>query len=331
MDLVLQQEQSIDKFISEGNSDEAVKTLFNLIKECAGKKDFIKAEALRDRLIEIAPMALTEITQSADIIDQEKSNSIDPVHQEIWSGLYSTFTHEEVNDLYFSMKVKTYDEGQVIFSPGEIDYALYFVDQGEAKLIYNRENEELLLKNLRPGDITGEDTFFYTTAYRTVGLKARTEVKLRTVSRKIQGKWMETSPDLENKIRAYFSKSGSILSLLEKKGVDRRIHKRIKINGKVILQLLGREGRAVGKPFMGLLNDMSEAGLAFSFKLTNEVAHKILGAKLQVRFKLPADGSSKEIKQLGMIAGIGYPVLADHTIHVRFDEPDPDIKKMLGA
>ncbi|MBN1907363.1 MAG: cyclic nucleotide-binding domain-containing protein [Deltaproteobacteria bacterium] len=331
MDSVLQQEQILDKYISEGNMDDAVKSLFNLITECAKKRDFIKAESLRDRLMEVAPLALHEITQSADIIDKEKSSSIDTAHHETWAALYSTLSPEEANILYFSMKVKTYDEGQIIFSLGERDNDLFFVDQGEAKMIYVKEGEELLLKNLKPGDITGEDTFFYATAYRTFTLKARTQIKLRSVGREILSKWMETSPDLETKIRSYCAKSGDITSLLEKKGVDRRINKRIKISGKSWVQLMKSGGAPMGKPFLGLLADMSEQGLAFSFKLTGEVPHKILGAKLQVRFKIPVDGSSKEIGQHGIIGGIGYPVLADHTIHVRFDQPDPDIKKLLEA
>ncbi len=331
MDSVLQQEQNIDKYISEGNKDEAVKALFNLIKECAKKKDFIKAEALRDRLMDVAPMALHEITQSADIIDQEKSSSIDAAHHETWAAIYSTLSHEEANILYFSMNAKTYNEGDVIFSLGEKDNSLYFVDQGEAKMIYVKEGEELVLKTLKPGDITGEDTFFYTTAYRTFSMKARTQIKLRIMGRENLAKWIETSPDLENKIRSYCSKSGDIPSLLEKKGVDRRNNKRIKISGKTGVQLLNSAGAPMGKPFLGLLADMSEQGLAFSFKLSNEVVHKILGAKLQVRFKIPVEGSSKEVEQHGIISGIGYPVLADHTIHVRFDQPDPNIKKLLGA
>ncbi len=330
MDSVIQQEQIIDKYISEGNKDEAVKALFNLIKECAKKRDFTKAEELRDRLMEVAPMALHEITESADIIDTEKSSSIDAAHHETWAGLYSTLSPEEANIFYFSMRVKSGDEGQMIFSIGERDNDLYFVDQGEAKMIYEKEGEELLLKNLKPGDITGEDTFFYTTAYRTFSLKARTQIKLRAVGREILAKWVETSPDLENKIRAYCAKSGDILSLLEKKGIDRRINKRIKISGKVGAQLLNSTNAPMGKPFVALLADMSERGLAFSFKLSNEVSHKILGAKIKVKLKIPADGSSKEIEPVGIISGIGYPVLADHTIHVRFDRPEPDIKKLLG-
>lgn len=330
MDSVLQQEQMIDKYICEGNKEEAVKALFNLIKECAKKRDFIKADALRERLIEVAPLALHEITQSADIIDNEKSTSIDTAHHETWAGLYNALSPEEANDLYFSMKVKSYDEDQIIFSIGERDNNLYFVDQGEAKMIYVKEGEELLLKNLKPGDISGEDTFFYTTAFRTFSLKAHTHVKLRMLGREVLDKWKEISPDLENKIKAYCIKSGIVPSFLEKKGIDRRLNKRIKIAGKAGVQLLNSAGASIGKPFVGLLTDMSVAGLAFTFKLTNEVTHKILGAKLKVKFKIPVDGSSKEIEQHGIIGGIGYPVLADHTIHVRFDQIDPSMKKLFN-
>ena len=87
----------------------AVKALFDLIVECAKKKDFVKAEALREKLFEVAPMALNEITKSGDIIDEEKSQSIDDTHRETWSELYSTLTTEEANELYFALKENVFE------------------------------------------------------------------------------------------------------------------------------------------------------------------------------------------------------------------------------
>lgn len=332
MDSVSEQETLIDQYLSEGNQDAAVKSLFDLIVECAKRKDFLKAEALRDKLLEVAPMALNEITKSADIIDEEKSGSIDEVHHENWSGLYGILTPEEGNDLYFAMKEKVYDKEQAIFSAGDIDNNLYFIDGGEAKLVFMNRDMEMLLKKLGPGNISGGDTFFYTTAFRTVSLIASSKIKLRYIERKIQEKWNESSPGLADKLNEYCRKSGLVLEMLEKKGLDRRINKRPKISGKVGVQLLDSSGTPAGKQFLAALFNISECGLTFSFKLSkNEVAHKLLGGKIKTKLSIPDDGVKKEAKQSGIIAGIGYPVLADHTIHVRFDKPDEAIKKLIGA
>ena len=330
MDSITEQEKLIDQYLSEGDQDTAVKVLYDLIVENAKKHDFIKAETLRDKLFEVAPMALNEISQSGDIIDEEKSQSIDEGHRKTWSELYGNLSNEEANELYFAMKENAYNEGDVIFSIGDEDNRLCFIDTGEVKLVYLKEKNETL-KILEPGDIAGEDTFFYTTASRTVSLIANSRVKLRTIEREIQERWKEKYPGLEQKIHEYCDKSGRISEILLQKGKNRRRNKRAKLTGKVAVELLNPSGASTGKKFIGTLCDISVSGLSFTFKLSNnEVAHKLLSAKTKTQLVVPHKGESKKIEQIGKIVGIGYYVLSDHSIHIRFDQPDTTIAKLIG-
>ena len=330
MDSGINREKLIDQYVSEGKQDEAAKALFDLIVECAKKHDFIKAEALRDKLLEVAPMALQEITRSADIIDEEKSHSIDADHRKTWSELYNILTAEEANELFFDMKEKTYKKGDSIFSAGDKDYNLYFLDSGEAKIVFMKEKEELV-KKMEPGYISGEDTFFYTTAERTFSLVADSEVKMHCIDREIQNRWNDKFPGLDKKIYDYCCKSGLVTDVLKKKGMCRRHNKRKKINGKAGTQLLNSSGAPATKQLLAALSDISVSGLSYSFKLSrNEVAHKLLGSKIKIQLVIPDGDTSKKIEHTGKIVGIGYPVLADHTIHVRFDQPDEAIKKLIG-
>ena len=331
MGSITDQEKTIDQYLNEGNQDAAVKALFDLIVECARNHDFIKAEALRERLFDIAPMALNEITRSGDIIDEEKSRSMDDGHRKTFSDLYNTLTVEEANDLYFAMKESVFKEGDVIFSLGDTDDKLYFLDEGDAKMVYLKENEEAL-KILEPGDVAGEDTFFYTTALRTVSLIANSEVKILSLERDAPERWKEKFPGLEQKLREYCNKKGRVSEILMKKGINRRLNKRKKLSGKVAVQLLKSSGEPAGKQFTGALSDISISGLAFTFKLSNnEVAHRILGAGIKTQLAIRDGDSSKKIEQTGKIVGIGYHVLSDHSIHVRFDQIDESLKKLLGT
>ncbi len=331
MDSVADQEKIIGQYLSEGNQDAAIKALFDLIVECAKKHDFKKAEAFRDKLLEVAPMALNEITKSADIIDEEKSHSIDSSHLKTWSDLYSFLTTEEAGELFIDMEEKKYREGDIIFSAGDEDYNLYFLDAGQARIVFMKENEELL-KKLEPGDITGEDTFFYATAERTFSLISSSDIKIRLISRELQEKWKNKFPGLDKKIYDYCCKSGLVKDILKEKGLTRRHNKRKKINGKVAVQLLNTSETTVAKQFIAVLSDISVSGLSYSFKLSrNEIAHKLLGSKTRTQLVIPDGKTSNKIEQNGKIVGIGYPVLADHTIHVRFDKPDEAIKKLLDS
>ena len=331
MDSVANREKLVELYLKEGNQGAAVKSLFDLIVECAKNHDFIKAEAMRDKLFDVAPMALAEISKSADIIDEEKSRSIDKAHRKTWEKFYSTLTTGESNELYFAMKENIYKEGDTIFSVGDSDDKLYFLDMGEVKMVYVKENVETL-KILEPGDIAGEDTFFYSTAVRTVSLIAKSGVKMHSLERGVQERWKENFPGLEQKLHDYCNKSGLVSEILFKKGMNRRRNMRKKVSGKLAAQLLNPSGAAVGKPFLGALCDISISGLSFTFKLSNnEVAHKILGSKLKTQLVIPDGNKSKKIEQIGKIVGIGYHVLSDHSIHVRFDQPDEAIKKLLKA
>jgi CRP-like cAMP-binding protein len=322
MDHLSQQEKLIDQYLSEGNQDAAVKALFDLIVAYAKKKDFSKAEALRDRLFEVAPMALNEITKCGDIIDEEKSSSIDEDHRETWSELYDTLKSEEANELYFAMKENTYDKDQAVFSVGDRNNNLYFIDNGEFKMAYTKEDEEILIKNPGPGDLAGEDTFFSTTAFRTVSLIADSQAKLHYIEKGILEKWQEKFPGIEPKLYEYCRKSGLVPDLLEKKGLDRRIQKRLELSGRVTIQLLNASGGPTGKPFIGGLSDISVDGLSFSVKISKkETARKLLGLKLNMKFALPSAEAPQKIDQNGTLVGIGYPVFADYSIHVRLDKP----------
>ena len=197
-------------------------------------------------------------------------------------------------------------------------------------MVFFKENEETL-KILEPGDIAGEDTFFYSTAMRTVSLIANSRVKMFSLERTIQERWKEKFPGLEQKLHEYCDKTGRVAEILLKKGMNRRRNKRKKISGKVGVQLLTASGSSTGKQFTGALCDISVSGLAFTFKLSNnDVAHKILGARIKTLLAVREGELSKKIEQTGKIVGIGYHVLSDHSIHVRFDQTDESLKKLLG-
>jgi len=57
-------EQQVNKLINQGEIGLAVKYIYDLVVAWAVKRDFIKANAWRNKLIEIDPMALAKIFDS---------------------------------------------------------------------------------------------------------------------------------------------------------------------------------------------------------------------------------------------------------------------------
>ena len=62
-------ESLVGSQIAENNKETVVSDLYRLIVTHAKAKDFVKAESLREKLIDIDPMALNEIITSAEIIE----------------------------------------------------------------------------------------------------------------------------------------------------------------------------------------------------------------------------------------------------------------------
>ena len=96
MDELSHQEELIDQYVKENNKEAAVKLLFDLIVSYAKKKNFEKAETLREKLFEVDSMALNEIIKSGDIIEEEKTESWLAGSWPLSAGQISAFPREKV-------------------------------------------------------------------------------------------------------------------------------------------------------------------------------------------------------------------------------------------
>ncbi len=321
MDDLSKQEELVDQYVGENNKEAAAKLLFDLIVNYARKKDFAKAEALRERIYEVDPMALNEILKSGDIIEEEKSQSIDQDNKDIWAELYDTMSSEEAYALYDAMKEATYDPGQPIFEQGDRNSNLYFINQGKLQMVYSQEGNEMLINKLGAGDIAGEDTFFSNAAFCTISLITLSQVKLNFLEQAILLKWKDEFPSLESRLHDYCIKAGMVHELLQKKDLDRRTQKRVNISGNAVIQILNTSGNPSGKAFKGALLDISVGGFSFLLKISKqETARLLLGRKLNIRFTFPTGETQQEIDQNGTVVGVRDHVFGDHSVHVKFDK-----------
>ena len=155
----------------------------------AKESNLAKAEALREKLYEVAPMALNEIVKSGEIIEEEKRRSMDQKHLEVWSKIYGLLDSDEVIELYFAMKEETVMAGQSVYRQGQYNSNLYFVQEGRLKIIHfdQKKQNGIFLKELRPGDIANIDPFFSFTVC-TATLIAISEAKLTYIEKGLLSK-----------------------------------------------------------------------------------------------------------------------------------------------
>ncbi len=313
-------EELVDRYLEKGQKEAAVKLLFDLVSRYAKIKNFAKAEALRDKLFDVDPMALSEITKAAEIIEEEKSESIDQDHRQIWSGLYDSLSSDEANVLFYALEEAVYDTDHIVFNQGQYNSNLYLIDQGSLKLIYRQGRKEFLLKTLEQGSIAGEDTFL-PIAVCTTSLVTISRVKLHLLKQGVIKEWKDKYPALASRLNDYCNKFENVNVLIEEKGLDRRVYKRIDASGGVQAQILGSSGSPVGKPFKGEMRDLSMGGACLQIKASgHESARLLLGRKLNLQFMPPEDLSTNMIDQGSTVVGVGYHLFNDYSIHVKFEK-----------
>ncbi len=309
----------VDQHVEKGDTESAVKLLFDLIIKYAGEKDFETAESLRDRLMEVNPMALTEIVKSGEIIDEGKSSSIDQEHLDTWAQLYKTLTQEETSTLFYAMKLAQFKPKQVIFRQGERNSNLYFINKGQLKMFFVEGEQEKAIKDLDEGDVMGEDTFFNLTVC-TESVTALSSVEVNFLEKDVLAKWEKKDLGIESKLRDYCLKLDKISDLLKKKGLDRRSRKRIEISSKVSILSLDASGAPRGKSLTGTLADICAGGVSFYLKIPKEnVVNMFSEPRIKVTFNINKRESRRNIEQTGtMVAAIHH--FYDYSMHVKFDK-----------
>jgi CRP-like cAMP-binding protein len=318
----------INELVNAGNIQAAVKTLYDAIVEAAFKKDFTTAEALRDRLYEVDAMALTEIVKSGEIIEQIKSEAIDPDHKFIWSSLYGLLSKEEANAFFFAVEEHRVDTNQTIIKQGQMPAGLLFINKGQAKLVWQDAGTEALLAKLEAGNVAGHDTFF-DISMATTSLIALTPVQFSLLKREKTKSWNQAAPALLNRLKDYCRQFENPCDLVKKKGVERRKHPRFQLAGKAKLQLLNSAGAVIGKPLKGDLSNISNRGLSFQILLPNQqTAVMLLGRSLRMAFSM---GEGTTIYEMtGTIISITDLWLNEFAAHVSFDTPlPPSLKESI--
>lgn len=323
VDDLLKQEQLVDQYTQQDNISAAVAALYDLIVKYAQNKNFVKAESLRDKLMQIDSMALDEIVKSGEIIEEEKAKSLDQNHMQLWAKLYNLLTDEEANAFYYAMDEVSYEKDSVLFKQGQTNNSLYFIDQGQLKMIYNKDNVDHLIKTLGPGDLAGRETFFSISLCSTT-LITLSPVKIRRLPADVLEKWTQEIPSLEPKLHDYCLSLEPVSDILASKGFSRRTHKRVKITVKATFQLLDNSDNPIGKSFGGELTDISVGGLAFDVKSSQrKPVQLLLGRKVNARFNLPDSCSQHTVTQKGRIIGADYLLFNDYSVSIKFDASLP--------
>lgn len=328
---VAARETNIVQIAMAGDQARATSQLFDLIVECVHKKDFYNAARLRERFQEINPHALTEIIQSAELIEQEKNGIQVRGYLEIWSNLLRELTAEEFSAIYHELENRELEPDEILVNQGDKNDELFFINHGMIKTYYQKNGRKVYVKSLAGGDLAGEN--FFDASVWTISMAAQTESKISILKRSGFSRWQEAFPGLEAKLRAFYNRTNDVQNLLLQKGLNRRAFERYQLARKIKFQIINNLGNSMGQCFKGRLSDISRGGLAMKFHLAQKKHIRVLfGRKLHI--SIPVVGKPPELNVYGTVLSVN-PVEEkgnEYKLHFVFDAPmeQEALQQVLG-
>jgi predicted Zn finger-like uncharacterized protein len=321
-----EEERQIEQLVTAGKEDEAAKQLLEMIKQSARQKEFAKAEALRDTLYDVAPLALNEIVGANEIIEEEKSKSIDPEHLKIWAELYNALENDEASELYYAMQQHSMAPEQLLIEKGQQDSNLYFVQNGLLQMVYYspKQKKNVVIKDLLPGQVVNSDAFFsFTVCTSTV--RAAKNSQVGYLEQSLLERWKGRFAGIEPKLQHFCHTQESVADLVKKAGIDMRADPRFMVSLQAMLQFLDGQDTPTAKPFGVALFDISAGGVSFGMKINKrKEAAKLLGQQLMVQTDYSLSGSRRKVSQKGKIVAAHLQPFGESAVHVQFDEKLPD-------
>ncbi|MCF8056907.1 MAG: cyclic nucleotide-binding domain-containing protein [Desulfocapsa sp.] len=314
------EEKEVYTLLEKNNKDGAKKKLLLLIEKTAELHKFSEAEALRLRLIDIDPMALTEIIKAAEFIEEAKSNSVDREHTLIWSEIYDLLSSEEASAFYHSLIHEKVEKETFIAKQGEPQRELFLVSKGRVKLYFQEGENEVLVQTSSTGQIFGGRSFFDNSVW-TLNAIAMDDVELSILSRSNMEEWQEAFPALQNKLQDYCLRVDRINEFFTTSGAERRVEKRFPLSTPVKIELLDADEDIGDIAIWGDGNDISLGGISFLSRMVRGKDGQILLGR-HVRVFIQGDNQDTgKISLTGSIVAVHnlHFVELGHSIHIQFD------------
>jgi CRISPR/Cas system-associated exonuclease Cas4 (RecB family) len=284
------------------------------------ERNFILAETLRDRLLQINPMKLNEVVVLGEQIESAKTRQQADVNTELWSELIDRMGGAEGKAFHSLMHQEEVAKGNIVVNAGESDHALYFLETGFINIHCRGGGKEHFLKRVGPGTILGAEQFFSPSVW-TVTLKAATDLRLLVIDGSEFSEIADTHVGLEQTLKSYCEKFVNIPELLKMSGDERREFPRFDIplfTRSILIDPFGNLGK---RSFRGELVDISRNGLCFVIKISSRTNGKLL---LGRRFHCSIEESDQLILAScsGRIVRVRYLDSSDKeaTIHVQLTE-----------
>lgn len=237
--------QQIREFLQNNRKKEALDLILATITTRARNRDFGNAEKLRNWLMEIDAMAVTEIIRAAEIIEEERKAAISKEHLQTWQKLVEAISAEAFSALYHAFARQSYEAGAMIVDQGDLQPTLFFINSGKVQVLLNCDGRTEPVATLEAGNVFGVDTCFemsvWTFSVKSLG------TELFQLSHATFVKIAEQYPALESKLLAFAGRPVLSKAFFHRTRKTRRRHERKAATNRVAIVLLDDTGNETDK------------------------------------------------------------------------------------
>ncbi|MCJ7602587.1 MAG: cyclic nucleotide-binding domain-containing protein, partial [Desulfobulbaceae bacterium] len=213
------------------------------------------------------------------------------------------------------MEERTYRPEEIIVAQGAKNDELFFINKGSVRVTYTGGEKELFFKNLGKGEIVGEN--FFNASIWTVTLTAQQQTSISVLKLESLARLEQRISGIESRLIDYYSRSSDIYAEMKKKGMDRRVHERYRVERKIQLQIVDDKGKILSS-FIGVLTDISLGGLSFYVRITKKENIRLLLGR-NIKIIIPVTNLPDTVL-LGMVIGVQVfdLMFSDYSVHVKF-------------
>lgn len=308
----------IREHLRRGNTKAAVKILFDNVLVLIQQNRFDEAEALRRSLVAIDPLAFNAILKSGARIEAARNAAIDSEHMAVWQGFYQRLTLNEANGFYYSLKQRHFAPGEALITQGDSSDALYLIDRGCVKNLFQRKGGDIQLDTLEGGDIGGYETFFHNTV-ATTSLVAAEPVTVSCLNRRTLTQREKAMPHITPKLHDFCLRNLKRSDLWLRKSVDRRTQRRIVLSAPIKLRLPDAQGRGMHIAYRGQLVDISVGGALVRAGLSrNDRARMLVGHPVLLELADPLAEIVAPARRDAVIVALRPHLFNEHFLQIQF-------------
>lgn len=309
----------VDALVAEDRIDAAVDILDRAVYGFVERRDYWHAQDCYKKIMDVNPLALSEIIRVGDFIEKSVFEGISRDHMAAWRELYQGLSRDIAVAFYLSLREMVLKQGDIIYKQRDLNKRLFFIDSGSIGLYAEGHLGRTNMVTLRTGQLVGVEGFLFNT-YCSGTAQAEGPAILRVLELNDYEQWPDTFMPLVQKIKNIANKQRDhVTEIIKKTAIQRRQYERYSPNNRVYVEMAVPE---FNKKFRSELLNVSFGGAATMGRLDPELFRELLGSLVELDFITKKQDMESVFNKsfVAEVVGVVPKVNGNYSVHLQFKD-----------